>query len=328
MMRRRAFLTGIGGAAAAWPLAARAQQPAMPVIGFLRLTTAASAAHLLAAFRHGLGEQGFAEGRNVTIEYRWADYQADRLRGLAADLVRRRVDAIAATDSQTALICKEATLTIPIVFVFGNDPVRLGVVSSLNRPEGNITGVSFVNTDLGTKRIGLLLELAPGAAVIGALVDEGSSEAETVVLRDAQEGARAAGRQIVVARVAGERDFDPAFATFVQRGVGALFVSGGSFFSGNRRRLAALAIRHAIPTIYSTREYVEAGGLMSYGTSQTDAYRRAGVYVGRILKGAKPADLPVLLPTKFELVINLATAKTLGHEVPAMLLAAADEVIE
>jgi putative ABC transport system substrate-binding protein len=326
-MNRRELITGLG-AAIAWPLAARAQQPALPMVGFLRITTAASSAHLLAAFRQGLGELGFVEGQNVAIEHRWADHQTDRLPALAADLVRRRVAVIAATDSHATLASKDATATIPIVFVFGNDPVRLGVVTSLNRPEGNLTGVSFINTDLGAKRFGLLHELAPKAAVIALLVDANNPEAEGVTMRDAQEGAHATGRQIVVAKAAADRDFDPAFADFVRQGAGALFVTGGPFFNGQRRRIAALALRHALPAAFSTREYAEVGGLMSYGTSQTDAYRRAGAYAGRILKGAKPAELPVLLPTRFELVINLATAKALGLEVPATLLARADEVIE
>jgi putative ABC transport system substrate-binding protein len=300
----------------------------MPVIGFLRVTTAVSAVHLLAAFRRGLGELGFVEGQNVTIEYRWADNQPERLPELAADLVRRQVAVIAATDSRATLASKEATATIPIVFVFGNDPVRLGLVTSLNRPDGNVTGVTFINTDLGAKRLGLLHELVPKAAVIAVLVDASNTEGETVTMRDAQEGARAIGRQIVVAKAAGERDFDPAFARFVQQGAGALLVTGGPFFNGQRRRIAALAIRHALPAAFAVREYVEAGGLMSYGTSQTDAYRRAGAYVGRILKGATPAELPVLLPTKYELAINLKTAKALGLQVPDRLLALADEVIE
>jgi putative ABC transport system substrate-binding protein len=327
-MRRRDLIALLGSAAAAWPVAARAQQPAMPVIGFLRITTATSSAHLLAAFRRGLGEVGFVEGQHVAIEHRWADNQPDRLPALAADLVRRQVAVIAATDSKATLASKEATATIPIVFVFGNDPVRLGVVTSLNRPDGNVTGVSFVNTDLGAKRLGLLHELVPKAAVIAVLVDASNPEGEDITMRDAQEGARAVGRPIVVAKVAGERDFDPAFAKFVQQGAGALLVTGGPFFNGQRRRIAALAIRHALPAVFNVREYAEAGGLMSYGTSQTDAYQRAGVYVGRILKGARPAGLPVLLPTKFELVINLATAKALGLEIPPTLLARADEVIE
>ena len=300
----------------------------MPVVGFLRRTSAADAVHLVGAFRQGLGELGFVEGQNVTIEYRWADHQAERLPALAADLVRRHVAVIVATDSLADLASKDATATIPIVFVFGNDPVRLGVVASLNRPEGNVTGVSFVNTDLGAKRLGLLHELAPKAAVIAVLVDANNPEAEGITMRDAQEGARAIGRQIVVAKAAGERDLKSAFATFVRQGAGALLVTGGPFFNGHRRQIVALAVRHALPAIYSVREYVEVGGLISYGTSQTDAYRRAGAYVGRILKGAKPAELPVLLPTKFELVINLATAKALDLDVPPMLLARADEVIE
>ena len=329
-MRRRELISFVVGAAASsvcWPRVARAQQ-SMPVIGFLRLTTAASSVHLLAAFRRGLGELGFLEGQNVAIEYRWADQQADRLPALAADLVRRRVAVIAATDLHATGASKAATATIPIVFVFGNDPVRLGVVTSLNRPEGNVTGVSFINTDLGAKRFGLLHELVPEAAIVAVLVDANNPEAEGVTMRDAQEGAHTIGRQIVIAKVASERDFDPAFASFVRQGAGALFVTGGPFFNGQRRRIAALALRHALPAVYSVREYVEVGGLMSYGTSQTDAYRRAGAYVGRILKGAKPAELPVLLPTRFELVINLATAKALGLEVPPQLLARADEVIE
>ena len=327
-MRRREFITLLGGAAAAWPFAARAQQRALPVIGFLRVTPAASAVHLLAAFHQGLGELGFVEGQNVAIEYRWADNQADRLPALAAELVRGEVAVIAATDSRATLISKQATATIPIVFVFGGDPVRLGVVSSLSRPDGNVTGVSFINTDLGAKRLGLLAELVPKAAVIGVLVDASNPEGEAVTMRDAQDGGRAIGREIVAAKVTGERDFDPAFARLVRERAGALLVTGGPFFNGQRRRIAALSIRHALPAVFNVREYAEAGGLMSYGTSSTDAYRQAGVYVGRILKGARPAELPVLLPTKFELVINLAIAKALGIEVPPTLLARADEVIE
>ena len=327
-MKRREFITLLGGAAAVWPLAAHAQEAATPAIGFLRRSTATTSVHLLAAFRRGLGELGFVEGQDVAIEYRWADNQPDQLPALAADLVRRQVAVIVATDSHATLASKDATATIPIVFVFGNDPVRLGVVTSLNRPDGNVTGVTFINTDLGAKRLGLLHELVPNVAVIAILVDASNPEGEIVTMKDAQEGARAVGRQIVVAKVADERDFHLAFAKFAQQGAGALLVTGGPFFNGHRRRIAALAIRYALPAAFNVREYAEAGGLMSYGTSQTDAYRRAGVYVARILKGAKPAELPVLLPTKFELVINLATAKVLGIEVPPTLLARADEVIE
>ena len=330
MMKRRDFITLLGGAAMplALPIIARGQQQAMPVVGFLRRTAAADAVHLVRAFREGLGELGFVEGQNVAIEYRWADHQPNRLPALAAELVRRRVSVIASTDSHATLASKDATSSIPIVFVFGNDPVRMGLASSLNRPEGNITGVSFVNTDLGGKRLELLHEVAPRAARIAILVDVNNPEGEGITARDAQEGALAIGREIVVGKAATERDFKAAFATFVRQRVDALLVTGGPFFNGHRRQIVALALRHGLPTIYSTREYVEAGGLMSYGTSQTDAYRRAGAYVGRILKGAKPAELPILLPTKFELSINLATAKALDLDIPPMLLARADEVIE
>jgi putative ABC transport system substrate-binding protein len=329
-MRRRDLIAALGGAAASPMLGLRgahAQQPTMPVVGFLRTSTFARSEHLVAAFHKGLAEFGFTEGRNVAIEYRWTVNSAE-LPALAAELVRRQVAVIVATDLRATRITKEATATIPIVFVFGNDPVRMGVVASLNRPERNVTGVSFVNTDLGAKRLGLLHELVPKAAVIAVLVDANNPEGETITMRDAQEGARAIGRQTVVATVTGERDLDPAFAKFVQHSAGAMLVTGGPFFNGQRRRIAQLAIRHALPAAFTVREYVEAGGLMSYGTSQTDAYWSAGTYVGRILKGAKPAELAVLLPTKFELVINLATAKTLGVEIPPTLIARADEVIE
>jgi putative ABC transport system substrate-binding protein len=325
---RRQFISLLGGAAAVWPCAARAQQPTIPVIGFLRITTEASALGLLAAFRRGLGELGFIEGKNVAVEYRWADNQFERLPALAADLVRRQVAVITATDARTTLISMKATSTIPIVFVFGNDPVRLGLVASLNRPEGNVTVVSFINTDLASKRLGLLHELVPAALVIAVLVDASNTENALIALKGIQAGARAIGREIVIADVAGERDFDLAFAKFAQQRAGALMVTGGPFFNGHRRRVAALALRHGLPAVFNVRGYAEVGGLMSYGTSQTDAYRNAGIYVGRILNGAKPAELPVLLPTKYELVINLATAKALGIDVPPMLLARADEVIE
>ena len=312
-MKRREFITLLGAAAMplALPIIARGQQQAMPVVGFLRRTAAADAVHLVRAFREGLGEHGFVEGQNVAIEYRWADHQPNRLPALAAELVRRQVSVIASTDSVATLASKDATSSIPIVFVFGNDPVRLGLASSLNRPEGNITGVSFVNTDLGGKRVELLHEVAPTAARIAILVDINNPEGESITARDAQEGALAMGREIVVATAATELEFKAAFATFVRQRVDALLVTGGPFFNGHRRQIVALALRHGLPTIYSTREYVEAGGLMSYGTSQTDAYRRAGAYVGRIFKGAKPADLPVEQPIRFQRSINLDRQR--GH---------------
>jgi ABC-type uncharacterized transport system substrate-binding protein len=325
-MRRRAVISLIGGAAAGWPLAARAQQRAMPVVGFLRSTAASASVHFVAAFRKGLGEAGFVEGQNVAVEYLWADDQHDRLPALAADLVRRQV-AVIVGNIATAQAAKAATTTTPIVFVGGSDPVRTGLVASLNRPGGNITGVVFTVVDLTAKRVGLLHELVPQAAVIAFLLDPNAPEAELQV-RDAAEAARAVGRQILVVKAATEREFNAAFATIVHAGAGALLVGGGPFFVGQRRQLVARANRHALPANYVTREYPEAGGLMSYGPSQPDAYRRAGIYVGRILKGANPAELPVELASTFDLVINLATAKALGLDVPTTLLARADEVIE
>ena len=326
IVRRRDFITLLGGAAASWPLAARAQQPAMPVIGFLRSTAAAGAAHLVAGFRQGLNEAGFVEGQNVAIEYRWADDQHDRLPGLVADLVRRQV-AVIVGNVAVALVAKAATAATPIVFVGGSDPIRTGLVASLNRPGGNVTGVVFTVVDLTAKRLGLLHELVPQAALIAFLLDPTAPEAE-LQARDMEQAGRAVGRQILIVKAASEREFNAAFATIVQAGAGALLVGGGPLFVGQRRQLVALAGRHALPAIYVTREYPEAGGLMSYGPSQPDAYRRAGIYVGRILKGANPAELPVELATTFDLVINLATAKALGLDVPPMLLARADEVIE
>jgi putative tryptophan/tyrosine transport system substrate-binding protein len=324
-VRRRHFITLLGGAAA-WPITGRAQQPAMPVIGFLRSTAAAGSLHLVAAFRQGLNEAGFVEGQNVAIEFRWADDRHDRLPVLAADLVRRPAAAIVA-NSVSAQAAKAATATTPIVVVSGSDPVRMGLVASLNRPGGNVTGVVFTTGDLTAKRLGLLHELAPKTAVIAMLLDPKYPESE-LVAKDAQEAGRAIGRPVLIVKVGSEREFNTAFASIVQAGAGALLVGGGPFFNSQRRQLVALAARHALPASYVNREYAEAGGLMSYGASQTDAYRRAGGYVGRILKGAKPADMPVELASKFELVINLATAKALGFEIPPMLLARADEVIE
>jgi ABC-type uncharacterized transport system substrate-binding protein len=322
-VKRREFITLLGGAAA-WPLAARAQQPAMPVVGFLRSTTATSAAHLVAAFRQGLNETGFVESQNVVVDYRWADNQDDRLPGLVAEMVRRRVAMIVAGGIAATHAAKAASNT-PIVFAVGADPVRIGLVSSLNRPGGNITGISFITgIDLVAKRLELLHELVPKATMIAALLDT----AGETQLEDVEAAARALGRQVVIARVASERDFDAAFELIVKAGAGALVGLGGAVITAQRRQVVALAIRHAIPALYSLREFVEVGGLMSYGPSQTHAYRRAGMYAGRILKGEKAGDLPVELPTKYELVINLATARALGLEISPMLLARADEVIE
>ena len=298
----------------------------MPVVGFLRSTAAADFARYITAFRQGLGEAGFVEGQNVAIEYRWADNQPDRLPGMAADLVRRQV-AVIVTNGFATPAAMTATATIPIVFTTGFDPVRTGLVASLSRPGGNVTGVVFTITDLLAKQLGLLHELVPKAAVIAVLLDPNQPEIE-FELREAEAAGRAIGRQILIVKAASEREFNAAFATIVQADAGALLVLGSPIFLARRRQLVVLATRHAMPASYSTREYAEVGGLMSYGASQTDAHRRAGIYAGGIFKGAKPADLPVELASKFELVINLATAKGMGLDIPPTLLARADEVIE
>jgi putative tryptophan/tyrosine transport system substrate-binding protein len=325
MIGRREFITMVGGASA-WPMAAQAQQPAMPLVGFLRSTVAAGSEPLVPAFRQGLNEAGFVEGQNVNVEYRWADDQHDRIPGMATELVRRRAAVIVA-NGIAALAIKSATTAIPIVFTTGFDPVRTGLVASLNRPGGNATGVIFTQTDLAAKQLGLLDELAPKAATIAVLGDANQPELD-VELSDIEAAGRAIGRQILVVKVGSEREFNASFAMIVRAGASALLLRAGPLFLTRRRQLVALAARHALLACYPSRFYVEAGGLMSYGPSITAAYRRVGIYVGRILKGEKPADLPVEMATKFDLVINLATAKAIDLDIPPMLIARADEVIE
>ena len=324
-MKRRAFITLLGGAAA-WPLAARAQQPTMPVIGFLRSTSLAVSTPMVTGFRQGLTAAGFTEGQNVAIEYRYADNQLERLPGLVAELIRLPVVVIVA-NNLAALAAKAATTTVPIVFATGSDPVVDGLVASLNRPGGNVTGVSFVSGLLGAKRFDMLRQLVPTAATIAIVVGTDTLEAR-IERRDVELAAQALGQQLIVAPVTSEGEFDGAFTSIVERGAKAVLVGTGPLLTSNRGRLVALAARHAIPAIYALREFVEAGGLMSYGASLVEAYRQAGIYAGRVLKGEKPADLPVMQSTKFALVINPKTAKALGLSIPPTLLAVTDEVIE
>jgi putative tryptophan/tyrosine transport system substrate-binding protein len=323
---RREFITLLGGAAA-WPLAARAQQPTMPVIGWLSTKAPGADPHLLAAFLRGLKETGYVEGQNVAIEYRWAYNQYDRLAALATDLVGRQVTVIAAIGSPSAPAAKAMTTTVPIVFIIGFDPVEVGLVTSLARPGGNLTGVTVLGVELGSKRLELLHELLPAANIVAALVNPSTTAAETQST-DLQTAARALGLKLHVLHASTERDLDTVFATLLQLGPGGLVVGNDPFFTTRSEQLAALALRHAVPAIFQYREFAAAGGLMSYGGNLTDHYRLTGVYTGRILKGEKPADLPVQQSTKVELIINLRTAKTLGLDVPPTLLARADEVIE
>jgi putative ABC transport system substrate-binding protein len=324
-MRRRDFIALIGGAAA-WPLGARAQQPALPVVGFVRSTSLAPFQNLVVAFGDGLKEAGFVAGQNVAIEYRYAENQRDRLRALVAELLGIPV-AVLVVNSGAAAAAKAATTTVPIVLVAGADPVKEGLVASLNRPGGNITGVSWLGSQVGAKRLELLRQIVPKTTTIGMLEDLDSPATEPE-RKDVQAAAQAIGVQLIIIDVSSDRDIETALTSFVQRGAGALLVGAGAFLTSKRESIAALAARHAIPAMYVEREGAVAGGLMSYGPSQSEAYRQAAIYAGRILKGEKPADLPVIQSTKFEFVLNLKTARALGLTVPMIVQMTADEVIE
>jgi putative ABC transport system substrate-binding protein len=325
-MTRREFMTLLGGVAA-WPLAARAQQPAMPVIGFLNGASPDGYAPYVAAFRQGLREAGTVEGQNATIEYRWAEGHYDRLPALAADLIQRKVTVIAATSSPAARAAKAATSTVPIVFTTGDDPIKLGLVASLNRPGGNVTGVSNLIVELGSKQLGLLRELAPGTTAIAVLTNPNFPGTERQ-LKDVETAARVLGLQLMALRASSEREMETAFATMARQSGVALLLGVDPFLLERRDHIVALAARHAIPAIYPVREFAVAGGLMSYGSDFADSYRQAGIYTGRIVRGEKPADLPVQRSTKFEFVINFKTAKSLGLAVPNSMQLLADEVIE
>ena len=326
-MRRREFISFIGGAAAAWPLAARAQQPAMPVLGFINGANAKGYTNQLDAFLNGLREAGYSEGNNVLIEYRWADGQYDRLPAMAADLVDRKVAVIAATGTPAALAAKAATTIIPIVFETGNDPIELGLVRSLNKPGGNVTGVAQLAVEIAPKRLELLHELVPTAKTMALLVDPTDVVSEKTT-RSVQAAATSLGLKLHILNVTAEREFDAVFQNLIQLQPGGLVISGGQFFNSRSKQLAALALQYKMPTVFTYREFAANGGLMGYGTSLADAYRLAGVYAGRVIKGEKPADLPVQQATKVELIINLKTAKALGINIPHTLIGRADEVIE
>jgi ABC-type uncharacterized transport system substrate-binding protein len=326
-MRRRAFIMLLGGGAAAWPLAARAQQPAMPVVGFLHYASPESFAHIASAFRDGLREANYVEGQNVLVEYRWANGQYDHLPALAADLVHRQVSAIAAGGNVAAQVAKAATTTIPVVFTSGADPVTLGLVASLNRPGGNVTGVTVIAAELAAKRLELLRGLVPSARTAAMLINPNYLGAE-LELSAVEAAARTLALHVQKVTASNERDLDAAFVNLATTRVDALIVGTDGYYIHRREQITALAARHAIPTMYFLRDFTEVGGLMSYASSVADSYRQMGIYIGKILKGTKPADLPVLRPTKFELVINLKAAKALGLTVPDKLLALADEVIE
>jgi len=327
-MRRRDFIKCIAGASAAWPLAAHAQQRAMPVIGVLHSGSPGPLADQIAAFKLGLREAGYTEGQNVAIEYRWAEGRYEKLPALAADLVGRNVTMIGTAGGiPTALAAKAATATIPIVFLMGADPIKAGVVANLNRPEGNITGVSFLENTLAAKRVALLTQMAPKASMIGMLVNPSNPDA-AIETKDTQSAVQALGRTLVVVKASRDNDFEPAFAALAAENASAFTMGGDPFFTSQREKIVALCARYKLAAMYPQRTFVGAGGLMSYGTSFVGAYHQWGIYVGRVLKGAKPTDLPVIQPTKFEFVLNLKAAKDLGLAVPPDLLVAADEVIE